>query len=468
MKEAKMVGRKEELEFLIEKANSPKFELGIVYGQRRIGKTTILDELSKRCHAFRYQAVETNARENLASFSRQLREFLGLDINALYPDFDSAFRDITSYSKEKKMTIIIDEFPFLANGNNYLLSLIQDYCDHGFKDSKVTLILSGSDESFMMSLLSNRNLPLYKRNTFQMEVKRLPFSDSLQFLKPYSYEDQARFLSIFSTRPYYLSMIDTTKSFEDNIKQLLYSRFANLLNAPDDVLPHGFSSNQTYNAIISLISNGYTHTGEIASEMGVDAGYLSPYLNKLIEIEAIERRETFSQGKKSNYYAIADQLLAFYYRFIFSNTDFIRMGSGALLYSKQKEHIEDDFIPHGFERICSDYLTEQNVNGKLGVLYGHIQNYRVENSKLGRSIEIDGLAKGLESDQDHLLVLEAKFKNKDISKSIYDDLKESVSVFKGYQVIDYYLFSRKGFSKDITDLNDEHLHLISLSDMFKI
>lgn len=65
-----MFGRKEELEFLIEKANSPKFEFGIVYGQRRIGKTTILDELCKKVHAFRFQAIESSPQESLTYFSR--------------------------------------------------------------------------------------------------------------------------------------------------------------------------------------------------------------------------------------------------------------------------------------------------------------------------------------------------------------------------------------------------------------
>ena len=141
------------------------------------------------------------------------------------------------------------------------------------------------------------------------------------------------------------------------------------------------------------------------------------------------------------------------------------MGNGEALYKKQKNLIDEDFIPHGFERVCADYLMEQNIRGNLGILYTPLQNYRVENSKLGRSIEIDGIAKGLESDKDHLLVMEVKFKNRDISKSIYDHLKESVSIFRGYKVIDYYLFSKKGFSEDIKTLQDEHLHLITLDEM---
>lgn len=186
-----------------------------------------------------------------------------------------------------------------------------------------------------------------------------------------------------------------------------------------------------------------------------------------MELEALERKETFSQGKKGNYYAIGDQLLAFFYRFIFPYQDLISMGNGEALYERQKEQIDNDFIPHGFERMCADYLTELNLKGKLNVLYGPIQSYKVENSKLNRSIEIDGLAKGMVKDEDHLLVFETKFKDKDISKTVFDHLKESVSIFKGYKQIEYYLFSRKGYSIDISSLNDPHLHLITLEDMVK-
>lgn len=132
-----------------------------------------------------------------------------------------------------------------------------------------------------------------------------------------------------------------------------------------------------------------------------------------------------------------------------------------------KEQIDNDFIPHGFERMCADYLTELNLKGKLNALYGPIQSYKVENSKLNRNIKIDGLAKGMIKDEDHLLVFETKFKDKDVSKAVFDHLKESVSIFKGYKQIKYYLFSRKGYSMDISSLNDPHLHLITLENMVK-
>lgn len=47
-------------------------------------------------------------------------------------------------------------------------------------------------------------------------------------------------------------------------------------------------------------------------------------------------------------------------------------------------------------------------NGRLNGIYYPIENLIIEKSKLGRSIEIDGIAK----DNDSLLVIECKYTNK--------------------------------------------------------
>ncbi|MBO5529442.1 MAG: hypothetical protein J6A47_09080 [Bacilli bacterium] len=64
------------------------------------------------------------------------------------------------------------------------------------------------------------------------------------------------------------------------------------------------------------------------------------------------------------------------------------------------------------------------------------------------------------------MAIEAKYKNKDISLEVLDHLKESVSIFADrYERVDYYLFSKKSFAKDIQTVHDPRVHLISLDEM---
>ena len=62
-------GRKDELMELNERYVSNRFEMGIVYGSRRIGKTSLLREFVKDKRAIYFQAKESNELDNRTSFS---------------------------------------------------------------------------------------------------------------------------------------------------------------------------------------------------------------------------------------------------------------------------------------------------------------------------------------------------------------------------------------------------------------
>ena len=120
----------------------------------------------------------------------------------------------------------------------------------------------------------------------------------------------------------------------------------------------------------------------------------------------------------------------------------------------------------GFENLASSYLTEMNVKGELDYYYEVIRGYKVNNSKLGRSIEIDGLAKGIGKAKNRLLVVECKYRNKALSLAVLEHVMESVSIFPA-EYYDVYLFSKSGFADDIRALNNPTVHLISVEDMVR-
>lgn len=68
-----MIGRKEELAYLNELYESNQFEFLIMYGRRRIGKTTILQEFSKHTNTMFYPAREKNDSLNLEDFSKTVQ-----------------------------------------------------------------------------------------------------------------------------------------------------------------------------------------------------------------------------------------------------------------------------------------------------------------------------------------------------------------------------------------------------------
>ncbi len=317
----------------------------------------------------------------------------------------------------------------------------------------------------MKELLENKSNALYKRETFKIHLTKMKIQEALGFFGDICNKEKANYLSIFSTYPYYLSMIDTKTSFEENLKRLVFSRFCPLLDAPGNVMPIGSSNNRMYNSILYQISKRKTTPKEISEAFHVDSNYLSTYLKQLSEMAIIEKREMFHAGRKQNYYVIADTFLNFFFRFIFEYTDLISLGGGKQYFESIQDEIHA-FLGIGFENVINQFMNEKNMEGRLPHFYGLIQNYKVEKSKLGRSIEIDGIAEDIRKNKENLLVIESKYRNKALSKNILDHLKESVSIFGEYKNIDFFLFSKHGFADDLLSLKDSHVHLLTLENLF--
>ena len=71
-----MIGREAELERLEKLYKSNQFEFLVMYGRRRVGKTTILQEFASRHKVIFYSAQEKNDSLNLQDFSQAVQQAL--------------------------------------------------------------------------------------------------------------------------------------------------------------------------------------------------------------------------------------------------------------------------------------------------------------------------------------------------------------------------------------------------------
>ena len=461
------IGRKKELGIINEKLNNNNFELGVIYGQRRIGKTsTILECLKNQEHIY-FLARQDTYQNNLTYFTNEYIKQFNIPYPVQFDTFDQLFDSILKVIQNKKFTIVIDELPFLAKAYPGIVSYLQNLADELKRnDSQLKILLSGSDISFMIDILENKAKPLYQRATFKIHIKPMVFSDAVNMLQGFDDVDIIRYLSVFGNRPYYLEKLDKNKSFDENMINLCFNATSILVDAPNITLPIGYSSNSAYISILTSISNHKQKVKEIADNLHIDENALSTYLGRMLEGESIERKEMFNGNRKTNYYDISDPFIRFYYCLIYLNLPNIERNLGQVIYENNKPIVED-IINHGFEDVVNSYMDEMNANNKLPHVYNSFKKLSVDNSPLGRPIQIDGLADSI--DGKCLLAIETKFKNKNLSKEVLDHLKESVSIFANkYSEIHYYVFSKTGFSNDLLSLGDKNVSLISLKDMVNL
>ncbi|MCD8021612.1 MAG: ATP-binding protein, partial [Lachnospiraceae bacterium] len=90
-----MIGRESELTQLEQLYESDQYEFLVMYGRRRVGKTTILQEFAGRHEVIFYSAQEKNDSLNLRDFSRIIQQHFDGQVIAPFPSWEDAFCYIT-------------------------------------------------------------------------------------------------------------------------------------------------------------------------------------------------------------------------------------------------------------------------------------------------------------------------------------------------------------------------------------
>ena len=122
------IGREKQLKFLEDRYKKEKFEFIVIRGRRRIGKSTLIKEFCKnKKDVILYLAQERNKADSLLLFSKVVNQYL--KNSATYQDFQDLFIDIFEKSKEKRIILVIDEFPYLANADKSIMSILQNLID---------------------------------------------------------------------------------------------------------------------------------------------------------------------------------------------------------------------------------------------------------------------------------------------------------------------------------------------------
>lgn len=74
-----MIGRNYELQKIETLYNSNKFEFLVLYGRRRIGKTTLLTDFAKKRNCFYFLAQEKSVSLNINEFTALIKDYFNIE-----------------------------------------------------------------------------------------------------------------------------------------------------------------------------------------------------------------------------------------------------------------------------------------------------------------------------------------------------------------------------------------------------
>ncbi len=359
------IERKEELKILEREFSKAEKSAILIYGKRRVGKSTLIIEAAKSFNGvvINHIAAEGASYEIcLDMLSYSITKALSL------PEIKfSSILDIFEYlnTRKEKILLVIDEYQYLKDSLPAKLmdSYIQIAIDR--LNDNIKLVLCGSYITIMRELMEEEN-PLFGRFSSIIHLKPFDYYSSSLFFPNSTVRDKIALYSIFGGSPYILSLIDSSLSLEDNIKELFLKE-----NSPVRVHIENILFKELKKAfdigILEIIGNGKKKYSEIATKIDVKkTGNLDKQLKKLIDADVIEKVSPINRkdDKKKAFYTISDNLLRFYFSFIFMNRGRIQLLGVDRYFEAFIKRSLNTFISYRFEGIVCEYLARMVKKGK--------------------------------------------------------------------------------------------------------
>lgn len=470
------VGRERELKALKDVYDKNGFGMTIIYGRRRVGKSTLIKEFIKGKRVIFYTATKVGAEKNLEFFSRQVLDVLDPAMSsATVSSIESMFDIISNkVSDEKKTILVIDELPYWAEKDEALLSILQKYIDTQWASKNMMLIICGSALSFMENKVLSEKSPIFGRRDSQIKLEAFDYRDSALFVPDYSAEEKAICYGVTGGVAKYLSLFDAAKSLDENIIRLFFNTDGYLFDETRNLLIQEFSDVTLVNNIIEQVASGENTLNNIASKVHEKDTTVLYSLEKLIDVGLIEKKNciTEEKNKKKTQYVLKDHMFKFWYQFIPKAVSVIEMGQGKAYYEKVVKPQIHSFMGSVFEEMCRYYTLEKGIQGaygsfltQTGTWWGVEQIVDDEGKKHVQSADIDVV--GISSIDKTAVIGECKFKKEKIDKEVYETLLRRSKLLSGnYHVVRYLLFSLRGFTKWFDKDGIQNTIKITLNDLY--
>ena len=355
--------REEEIATLrrIREASHTHAKFTVVTGRRRVGKTNLIDR-ALQDQPFIYLYVGRKTEKDLcAEFQEEIGRVLNLPMIGEASRFEPLFKAVVDASKRQPVTIFIDEFQDLKRIDESIFSSIANIWDHNKDSAKLNLIVCGSIYRLMTELFTDRNAPLYGRNTGLLHIDPFRVSvlkDVLGHHSPgFRNEDLLALWTFTGGVARYVELLMDEGAFDkDSMIEVIFKKDSPYLEEGTSILAQEFGKDHgTYFSVMSAIASGHTEYSQIKNVVGEEIG---THLAKLESEYRLIRRKVpvfADSSSRNSIYEIDDCFFRYWFRFIWKNLYLKELG---------RYNIMRDYALRDYE-VFSGHALEQYFKWKF-------------------------------------------------------------------------------------------------------
>lgn len=444
------IERQSELEYLTGFYQSKASALLIVYGQKGIGKTTLLKEFIKDKNPVYYLARKASEREQLFQMARELARY-GYEFADDFPDYREVFGNINTQNRNGgKAVLVFDEFQYLIKGQSAFMEALVGFLQ---ENANALVILASSSIGFIENgLIKKIGKAAYSISGF-LKMKELTFREISRYYKAYTLEQLIDTYSILGGITGYLPRFDKTRSTKENICEFILKESTFLQLEGSRLLEEELREPAVYHSILAALASGKWKLNDLYKHTDFSRAKISVYLKNLMELEFVEKVFSYdTKGKEhvqKGLYQIRYHYMHFWFKFIFPNLSSLSMMKPEEFYEAYIAPGLKEYCGFYFSKICREYMDYLNEERKLPFHY----------EKSGIWAGKDGMIDMLASNRQGKML--AVFTKYDKGRMTYEDYQSYLYSLDQARVIpdECYLFSMAGFDERLELEAKVKLHL---------
>lgn len=358
-------------------ANRPT--LGLLYGRRRIGKSTLLERITEERAGFYWEATRAESAIHLARLGETLGEHLGVGSLNL-TSWEDALGQLSRLGADGAVPVVVDEFGYVLEADRSADSVVAAALGPAGQrkiGGRARLILCGSALAMMQSLTAGQ-APLRGRAGMELVMQPATFREAaLRLGKRSNLVLATRVYAVIGgVIGYATDMVDfdlpgRAADFDRWVTRRVLSPAATLhheaatLLSEDPTLSAG--SPIIYHSLLGAIANGSVTAGTIANRLRRSVPNIDPALKRLVAAGFVVRHEDPSRSQRP-VYALGDPFLQFHYAILEPHGSLLRDRDPAASWSQRLSHTFDSRVwGPVFEELSSQwvrcYADEATIGG---------------------------------------------------------------------------------------------------------
>ncbi len=427
--------RDDELSLLEKDFSKPVSSFSFIFGRRKVGKTSLINEYLQEKNALYLSCVEMVPSLFFESLSRQVASFFKIKIEEQVTDLKALLTLISTCSVDTKTVIVFDDFHHLMKIEKKSLQTFYTLWGRKLKAKNLQIIISSS------VLSSNKDdINIFNKAANYIRLESLNFNIIKSQLPDLNKNETMYVYSAFGTNPQYLELYDVKKDFILNVKDNFLSYDSFIFNEGFNIIKDELSEVGTYCSILYAIAMGNKKIGDIANFLNVKSSYLTRYMQKLVDIMILSKHIPINDNpakSKFGRYEIEDNFLKFWFCYIYPNSSYLKRKEHYPIIS----HIRRDFSNRLVKDAYKRYVLELIINEPekfLGYVPSSIGGWW--NNKVN---DIDIVA----YNNKDITFINCKWRQRDSAKDSYEELKNNAQNFETSLNRKYTIFAKNITSK---------------------